>query len=195
MKTNNKRTDSDVLGFISQDLKNRYDWISDVSYNEFEDYKMDLTISTFEWGDFKAEVKTSRSHSIKDDSGDWNSYYSTESKDGILRYSIDEIPESMKGKHVYMINASSKGEKMFDPRCKYEQMMRNKAALIYITKGGYLVWDYNRLAKSLIGFTWVKCFHTEDFKENYNKDRELKALFAFEGAAYIKTDIPDWILK
>lgn len=195
MKTNNKRTDSDVLGFISDDLKKRYDWISDVSYNDYEDYKMDLTISTVEWGDFKAEVKTSRSHSIKNDSGDWNTYYSTDSKDGILRYSLDEIPDSMKGKHVYMINASSKGEKMFDSKCKYEQMMKNRAALIYITKGGYLVWDWTRLNKSLIGFTWVKCFHTEDFKENYNKDRELKALFAFEGAAYIKTDIPDWILK
>lgn len=194
MKANN-RSDEKVLGWISEDLKERYTWISDVSYNPSEDYKLDLTISTFEWGDFKAEVKTGRSHSIKDITGDWNPYYSTESKDGILRYSVDKVSPELKGKHVYMINASSKGEKMFDPRCKYEQIMKNRAALIYITKGGYLVWDYRSLEKSLIGFTWVSCFHTEDFKTDYKKDRELKALFAFEGAKYIKAEIPDYILN
>lgn len=192
MKTNNTRTDKDTLGFISTDLKTRYSWISDVSYDEIEDYKIDLTLDT-SYGSFPAEVKTSRSHDIKDAEGNWNPYYSTSRMDGILRYSLTEIPESMKGKHVYMINASTKGERAFDPRCKYCQLMSNNAILIYITRGGYLVWDPNALRRSLLGFIWVRCYHTEDFRLDNKQDKELKALFCFEDATYIKTDVPEFI--
>ena len=190
MNSTRTRTDKEVLGFISTDLKDRYDWISDVSYSEFEDYKIDLTLDTT-YGSFPAEVKTSRSHSIKDASGDWNPYYSTSRKDGIFRYALEELPEWMKEKHAYMINASSKGERVLDPRCKFSQLMITNSILIYITKGGYLIWDQNALRESFLGFIWVNCYHTEDFRTDNRQDKELKALFAFEGAKFIEAEIPD----
>ena len=184
---NNKRTDSEVLGWISGELCGRYDWISDVSYNDFEDYKLDLTLDT-DFGEVKAEVKTSRKHEIKMGS-EFNPYFSVSNPLGILRYS-EPLSPLPKDKHVYMINASSriKGEaKILDSRCKFQEMLKNQAVLIYISKGGYLIWDYAALDKSFLGFVKTKCYHTEDFRKDNTQEEEYKALFAFEGAKWIKT--------
>lgn len=181
------RTDKEVLGYISQDLKDRYSWISDVSYNDFEDYQLDLTLDT-DFGKYKAEVKTSRNHEIMMGS-EFNPYFSTSNPLGILRYT--EIPKDLaKDKHVYMINASSRisGRAiLLDPKCKYCEIQNNRAALIYISRGGYLVWDYEALNKSFLGFVRTKCYHTEDFRKDNTQEEEIKALYAFEGARYIKT--------
>lgn len=185
---NNKyRTDREVLGWISDELCDRYSWISEVSYPEFEDYKLDLTMTT-SYGEVKAEVKTSRSHEIMMGS-EFNPYFSTSNPNGILRYSepLKELPQD---KHVYMINASTRinGKAVeMDSRCKLQELIKNQAVLIYISKGGYLIWDYEALGKSFLGYAWTKCYHTEDFRKDNKQERELKALFAFEGAKYIKT--------
>ena len=68
---NKNRSDKEVLGWISQDLKDRYSWISDVSFPSQEDYLLDLSVKT-EYGELKAEVKTSRNHEIKTEDGEWN---------------------------------------------------------------------------------------------------------------------------
>lgn len=187
---NKNRSDKEVLGWISQDLKDRYSWISNVSFPEQEDYLLDLSVKT-EYGELKAEVKTSRNHEIKTEDGEWNPYFQVGNSDGILRFSKLfqglEIPED---KHVYMINASAKkGNRLslLDPRSKFMEIKRNQAALIYISKGGYLVWDYKALAESFLGFAWTYCYHTEDFRKDNTQEKELKALFAFEGAKWIKT--------
>lgn len=182
-----QRSDNEVLGYISQDLKERYSWILDVSYPDYEDYQLDLTLDT-SYGEVRAEVKTSRNHEIKIGL-DFNSYFSVSNPNGILRYS--EVPETIdKNKHVYMINASSriKGEaKLLDPRCKFCEILKNQATLIYISKGGYLIWDYKALSESFLGFVKTKCYHTEDFRKDNTQEIEYKALFAFEGAKWIKT--------
>lgn len=187
---NKNRSDKEVLGWISQDLKDRYSWISNVSFPEQEDYLLDLSMQT-EYGELKAEVKTSRNHEIKTEDGEWNPYFKVGNPDGILRFSKLfqglEIPEN---KHVYMINASAKkGNRLslLDPRSKFMEIKKNQAALIYISKGGYLVWDYKALAESFLGFAWTYCYHTEDFRKDNTQEKELKALFAFEGAKWIKT--------
>lgn len=183
-----QRSDKEVLGFISEDLKERYSWIQNVSYPDYEDYQLDLTLDT-SYGEVKAEVKTSRGHEIKMGS-DFNPYFSVSNPLGILRYS--EVPDSLpKDKHVYMINASSRigGEaKLLDPRCKFCEILKNQACLIYISKGGYLIWDYAALDKSFLGFVKTKCYHTEDFRKDNTQEVEYKALFAFEGARWIKTE-------
>ena len=183
-----QRSDKEVLGFISSDLKERYSWIWNVSYPDYEDYQLDLTLDT-SYGEVMAEVKTSRNHEIKMGS-DFNLYFSVSNPLGILRYS--EVPETVdKDKHVYMINASSRigGEaKLLDPRCKFCEILKNQACLIYISKGGYLIWDYAALDKSFLGFVKTKCYHTEDFRKDNTQEVEYKALFAFEGAKWIKTD-------
>lgn len=181
------RTDKEVLEYISEDLKDRYSWISNVSFSDFEDYQLDLTLDT-DFGKYKAEVKTSRNHEIKMGS-EFNPYFSISNPLGILRYSqpLSPLP---KDKHVYMINASSriKGEaKMMDSRCKLQEMLKNQAVLIYISKGGYLIWDYAALEKSFLGFVKTLCYHTEDFRKDNTQEEEYKALFAFEGAKFIKT--------
>ena len=186
-----QRSDKEVLGWISQDLKDRYSWITSVSYNDCEDYLLDLTLDT-SYGEVKAEVKTSRGHEIKDSEGNWNPYFSTSNSQGILRFSKLfqglEFPEE---KHVYMINASvKKGNRLslLDPRCKFKEIEKNQAALIYISKGGYLIWDYKALAESFLGYCWTYCYHTEDFRKDNTQEKELKALFAFEGAKWIETE-------
>lgn len=185
---NNKyRTDSEVLGWISDELCGRYDWITNVSYNDYEDYKLDLTLET-NYGEVMAEVKTSRKHEIMMGS-EFNPYFSTSNPLGILRYSEQLSPLPL-DKHVYMINASSRiqGEaKVLDPKCKLQEIIKNQAVLIYISKGGYLIWDYAALSNSFLGFVKTKCYHTEDFRKDNTQEEEYKALFAFEGARYIKT--------
>ncbi len=187
---NNKRTDNEVLGWISQDLKDRYSWISDVSYSPQEDYQLDLTLNT-DFGDFKAEVKTSRGHEIKDSEGNWNPYFQISNSQGILRFSkLFQDQKIDPSQHVYMINASvKKGNRLslLDPRSKYMELKKNQAVLIYISKGGYLVWDYEALEKSFLGYAWTYCYHTEDFRTDNTQEKELKALFSFEGAKWIET--------
>lgn len=186
-----QRSDKEVLGWISRDLKERYSWISNVSYTSHEDYLLDLSMET-DYGEIKAEVKTSRGHEIKTEDGEWNPYFSTSNSQGILRFSKLfqglEFPEE---KHVYMINASAKvGNRLslLDPKCKLMEIKKNQAALIYISKGGYLVWDYKALAESFLGYAWTYCYHTEDFRKDNRQEKELKALFAFEGAKWIETE-------
>lgn len=186
---NNKtRTDKEVLEWISEDLNDRYSWIQDITFSPQEDYKLDLSLGT-DFGEVKAEVKTSRGHEIMMGS-EFNPYFSTSNPNGILRYSepLNSLPLN---KHVYMINASTrvKGEaKPLDPRCKLQEIIKNQAVLIYISKGGYLIWDYEALGKSFLGYVWTKCYHTEDFRKDNTQEKELKALFAFEGAKWIKTE-------
>lgn len=184
---NNFRTDREVLGWISEDLQDRYSWIQDITFSPQEDYQLDLSLDT-DFGEVKAEVKTSRKHEIMMGS-EFNPYFSTSNPLGILRYSepLKELPQD---KHVYMINASTRinGEaKPLDYRCKLQEIIKNQAVLIYISKGGYLIWDYEALGKSFLGYAWTKCYHTEDFRKDNKQEKELKALIAFEGAKYIKT--------
>lgn len=215
-----QRTDKEVLGFISSDLKERYSWISDVSYPDYEDYKIDLTLDS-EYGEYPVEVKTSRVHRIKTIFGGWNDYYRTDNRDGILRFStfscvpktpedIENInyedidwsfkgmPKEIVGKHVYFLNASTKkgsGISLLNPSCKFCQMIKNSGILIYLSKGGYLVWDNKALGDSFLGFCWTRCYHTEDFRTDNKQDIELKALFSFEGAKWVKADVPDEIFN
>lgn len=214
-----QRSDKEVLEFISSSLVNKYSWISSVSYPESEDYKIDLTLDC-DYGTFPVEVKTSRVHSIKNIFGGWNDYYRTDNRDGILRFStfscvpktkeelekinLDDIdwgyrgtPKELLGKHIYFLNASTKkgsGISILNPSCKFCHLLRNSGLLIYLTKGGYLVWDPKALEDSFLGFCWTKCYHTEYFRTDNKQDVELKALFAFEGAKWIKADVPDSII-
>lgn len=188
---NNNRTDNKVLGWISKDLEERYDWINSVSFNPTEDYLLDLSLDT-SYGKVQAEVKTSRGHEIKLEDGSWNPYFSTSNSNGILRFSkLFQGLEFPQEKHVYMINASSRNGNRLDllsPGCKFKALERNNACLIYISRGGYLIWDYEALKKSFLGFCWTYCYHTEDFRKDNTQEKELKALFAFEGAKWIETE-------
>jgi hypothetical protein len=208
---NNNRTDKEALDFVSSDLKNRYFWIQDISYPTSEDYKIDLTL-TSEYGVFPVEVKSSK-HDIKYGE-DWNPYFCADNTSGgILRYScfsdtldpgkVDfndkTLPDGYKGKHVYMINASTRGKDgkpmILSRSCKYVQMIKNESLLIYVSRGGYLIWDPKALQDSFLGFCWTKCYHTEYFRKDNTQELELKALFAFEGAKWIEADVPERIFN
>ena len=79
------RNDIKALEWISNHQEERYDWVSSCTYSVEEDYGIDLTLTTVNGLTAKEEVKTSRNHTIKDEKGEFNDYYSLSTYTGMYR--------------------------------------------------------------------------------------------------------------
>lgn len=131
------RNDIKSLKFVADYQKKHYDWISDVTFKEKEDYGIDLDLITTDNRLFKEEVKTCRSQSIKNEDGSFNDYFRLGNNKGMFKNGCwkntpnkydnfkdinkldvsnisygtvaGSVPEELSDKYCYMLNASTTG--------------------------------------------------------------------------------------
>lgn len=180
------RVDNGVLGFIERVIKRHFqDVISDISYSEIEDYGFDMTFTDFSGNTYPVEVKSSISHPLKID-GSWNEFFSTKSN-GLFRTA--DFRENILDTYAYVINADCKsGGKMVEhhPNCKWEKLMNTpNSILIYVSTDGMVTWTQNQLRKAHICYLYLKCRHTNQFRDR-SINNELKAVVSLEGGNYYK---------
>lgn len=213
MKTNN-RTDAAILEFVSKFQENKYDWIDSVTYSDFEDYGIDLTLKTKSGKIVKEEVKSSRNQPIKKN-GYWNNYFSLcNVTNGMYRmcnyadcpkkeesieeikskgYKMSKFTESIPGsellcKHVYVLNASALNRMTGE-----QEVMASNCKFVQMkNENGLLIYVakdgmliWKNIDDALLGYMWMRCKHTNDFK-NQTVGWELKAIMDMEKAVYIE---------
>lgn len=153
--------------------------------------------------------------------GDWNNWFSADNPNGIVKrmkfgnvpppdmdimdaphyweptvYGPEdaEMPESWKGKHIYILNAEDKYHRIHNSKT-YKVYGKN-ASLIYIASDGLILYNPSTLRKSFLGYAWyINKSHTEEYNKKIEPVWELKAVFCLEDGAYHEADVPQDLLK
>lgn len=161
-----------------------------------------------------AELKSLKGGHYFKNNGVWNNYYSTDNPNGLLRNMMfgntppDEIsildlpnqwypksympeyapmPESWKGKHIYMLNAEDKWHGITN--CKTYKVFQKNACLFYIAPDGLILFTPKRLREAFLGYAWFKCKHTKEIGNNDEYVWELKAFFDLDKGAYYPLEL------
>lgn len=206
--------------YVGDVLKNRYDWVSDVTIPTTENFYIDDTIIHTAKGDYPLEVKGVYGKDVNPSSeycvniGDWESanwYKWCESGT-----TIDQVPEYigaaiqeeltqnrsgrpqyLNNKKVYILNAECGTHRI--EGSKWHKMVSNKKSnLAYLGKDGILLFNHNALINGQRegGFVWLYQKHfKEDNKEMILSDKqnmrwEYKALIDLSYGTFIPCDVP-----
>ena len=148
--------------------------------------------------------------------GDWNDYFSTDNPHGITKvmkfgntpppdmYIMDvpykwepdnftpqdgTMPESWKGKHIYILNAEDKYHRVHNS--KSHKLAEKHACLCYVARDGLLFFNPTKLRKACLGYAWFRVnSHTKEFGEARNPTWELKMIIDLEAGSYHQINPP-----
>ena len=167
-----------------------------------------------------AEVKSIKGGFNFKYDGEWNNWFNLDNPNGIAKKmkfgnvpspSVDilelpyqwepealepteePLPEHLKGKKVYMLNATD--FKFNVPNGKTYKVYKEDATVIYVAADGLIFFNPTQLRKSFLGYAWyLNKSHTEEINKVNKPKWELKCLFDLEGGAYHKVEIPKDLL-
>lgn len=163
-----------------------------------------------------AELKSLKGGHYFKKNGVWNNYYSTDNPNGITKNMIfgntppDDIsilelpkqwypksyipkykpmPDSWKGKHIYMLNAEDKLHGITN--CKTYKVFKKGACLFYIAQDGLILFTPKTLREAFLGYAWfkVKSHTTECGTIDKQPVWELKAFFDLDKGAYYPIEL------
>lgn len=167
-------------------------------------------------------LKGGYSFKYEDDFGDeWNNWFSTNNPNGIIKkmkfgnvpphymdildapyewepdmYAVvdDSIPEELKNKHIYILNAEDKCHRIHNS--KAFKVLNSNASLVYVASDGLILFSPSTLRKAILGYAWFQNkSHTEEYNKELKPVWELKMLIDLEKGAYHKVDIPQYLLN
>ena len=185
------RKDNRSLEYVSGKLEEIYPSITDIYYNQEEDYNIDLQVSAAT-STGVTEVK-SISTKYGPLSGDYWVTGSTTNNNwrwcvSGTQESIAEdttpYPEEMKGKRLIMLN-----------EYKYNKLNRVKGGLVYLAQDGLLIFSNRQLNTALAGKGWLLCRKTKEFGDRRREWEHKVLLDMTKGTYHQIDDVPLDLLK
>ena len=197
------RRDLDRLRFIEGKLNEYYGgeigfWIP----SETEDYGLDMRASGFTGG--KAKVVPFEAKTVK---AKFDRRYLTEvaGRNGKCRYcdsaaTFEEMesdttpmPGWLTGSTpVHVINSTDKFGR--EEGSKWAAMRRQRAGLVFLTKGGILIYSPKDFQKAVLGHFWIHCSHTSEFGESTKQWERKAAVDMNKYTVRIDCEVPQELL-
>lgn len=208
------KVNSEVASFM---LEN-YPWISNVSVDVDENYAhwdITYTATTLENKEYVGtqEVKTIMNYPIKEN-GEFRDYFKYDIKNKMKFGNVpppisdtrqlpvywkytptyEEMPEEMKDKPIYFLNASDNTDCIHNSKWHY--MNRNNTGLSIVAEDGVIMFNHKQLTDAFLGYAWYyQPAHTELYHKKYEPHWELKAVIDLSKGSYYKHNIDNNLFK
>lgn len=202
---------------VASFMEANYDWVVNTSVSPVEDYKPYDIVYTAETENkyyvSTQEVKSILGFPLKEDD-EFRDYFKEDIKDKLVfgnvpdatistdelpKYwnetpVVEEIPEEIADKPVYILNAADKYNNLHNS--KWHKMINNKTGLSIVAEDGIIMYSPSQLKNAFVGYAWYKNkSHTELYNKKIDPHWELKAIIDLSKGSYFPNVVNKNLLK